>query len=56
MRKLDFFWTTNQDWYEWKENGARILKDDAPPEAQASYQHYLEQCKRISEEREKYMD
>ncbi len=48
MRKLDYFWTTNKDWYEWTENGERVIKPDAPTEAQESYKHYLEQKKRKS--------
>lgn len=43
MKRLDFFWTSNPDWWEWKSNGTRIIKLDAPPEAQESYKHYLEQ-------------
>lgn len=43
MIKLDFYWTTNRDWWEWKENGSRVIKPDAPEEAQESYKHYLEQ-------------
>ena len=46
MRKLDYFWATNRDWWYRKENGVKVLKKDAPPEAQESYKHYLEQIKR----------
>lgn len=46
MRKLDYFWTTNKDWWYRQENGVRRLKDDAPKEAKESYAHYLEQKKR----------
>ena len=42
MRKYDAFWMTNPDWYEIK-NGVRIIKEDAPSEAQESFDNYLEQ-------------
>ena len=45
MRKLDYFWKTNKDWWYRDKNLPR-LKEDAPPEAQESYKHYLEQKKR----------
>ena len=47
MMKLDTYWTTNPDWYEIieKDNGklVDVIKDDAPPEAKASYARYEEQ-------------
>ena len=46
MRKLDYFWMSNDNWFYQRENGTFALKDDAPPEAQESYKHYLEQKKR----------
>ena len=49
MRKLDYFWKSKKEWYHRKENGVCVINDDAPPEAQESYQRYLEQCKRASE-------
>ena len=49
MRKLDYFWKTNKDWYYRKENGVCVIKEDAPPKAQESYRRYLEQSKRASE-------
>ncbi len=45
MRKLDYYWTTNTDWWERQENGVRVIKIDAPKEAQESYKRYLEQKK-----------
>ena len=54
MRKFDFFWATNRDWYHWTEDGDRVINPDAPPEAQESYKHYLEQDKKAREEMEKY--
>ena len=50
MKRLDFYWSSNTDWWEWKPNGMRVIKPDAPKEAQESYKHYLEQ---ISGEQEK---
>ncbi len=50
MRKFDFFWKTNKNWYHRKENGAAVINDDAPPEAQESYKRYLEQSKRADEQ------
>lgn len=43
MKRLDLYWTTNPDWWERKENYVKVLKPDAPKEAQESYKHYLEQ-------------
>ena len=42
MRAYDVFWMSNQDWYEIR-NGVRIIKEDAPSDAQESFNHYLEQ-------------
>lgn len=50
MRKMDFYWMSNKDWYHRNENLVPVLNDNAPPEAQESYKHYLEQCKRAQEE------
>lgn len=46
MRKLDLLWMSNDDWIIQRENGTFTIKTDAPPEAQESYKHYLEQKKR----------
>ena len=43
MTRLDVFWKSNEDWYEINENGFEVIKESAPPEAQESYKHYLEQ-------------
>lgn len=42
MRKVDLYWATNKDWWEFK-NHVRVVKEDAPPEAKASYARYLKQ-------------
>ena len=45
MEKLDLRLVSNPDWWERNENYAKVLKPNAPKEAQDSYKHYLEQCK-----------
>ena len=45
MKKLDLRWASNPNWWERNENYAKVLKPNAPKEAQDSYQHFLEQCK-----------
>ena len=45
MEKLDLRLASNPDWWERNENYAKVLKPNAPKEAQDSYQHFLEQCK-----------
>ena len=42
MRKLDLYWKTNRDWWEFK-NHIPVVKDDAPLAAKESYQNYLKQ-------------
>ena len=54
MRKFDYYWQTNKDWYYRKENGVAVPKDTAPEEAKKSYAHYLEQKRRA--EKQGYMD
>lgn len=44
MRILEHYWLSNRNWWKW-ENGTQVIKDSAPPEAQESYKHYLEQIK-----------
>lgn len=46
MRRLDYFWKTNKDWWYRDENLVPRLKETAPKEAQESYKRYLEQKKR----------
>ena len=41
MKRLDLYWTTIT--IGGKENYVKVLKPDAPKEAQESYKHYLEQ-------------
>lgn len=47
MRKYDYYWQSNENWYHMTENYEFVVNEDAPPEAQKSYQHYLEQCKEV---------
>ena len=42
MRKVDLFWKSNRDWWEWK-NGIPVVKHSAPQKAKESYQNYLKQ-------------
>lgn len=39
MRKVDMYWMSNHDWWYYK-NLIPTLKDDAPEEAQVSYDRY----------------
>lgn len=48
MKKLDYYWATNRDWVSF-EGCVVTLKPDAPKEAQDSYKHYLEQCRKFDE-------
>ena len=47
MRKLDLYWMTNHDWFDYTDDDKAepFLLDDAPTEARASYERYLEQIK-----------
>ena len=45
MEKLDLRLASNPDWWERNENYVKVLKPNAPKEAQDSCQHFLEQCK-----------
>ncbi len=49
MKKLDFYWATNPDWWVRLASGVREIRPDAPQEAQDSYKHYLEQCRKFDE-------
>lgn len=40
MRKVDLYWMSNRDWWE-VHNFVITLKEDAPEEAQISYDRYL---------------
>ena len=42
MRKIDMFWQSNDDWWEFR-NGIPTVKENAPQEAQESYTRYLKQ-------------
>jgi len=50
MTKLDYYWASRDEWIHW--DGKKfVLNDDAPEEAQKSYEHYLQQKK----EKKKYI-
>ena len=40
MRKMDLFWRSNREWWEYKDH-IPTIKPDAPPEAQESYKNYI---------------
>ena len=44
MTKLERYWMSNRSWIRFTSNGP-VVRDDAPEEAKASYQKYLEQVK-----------
>ena len=43
VKKLDYFWRTNEDWCHMNENCVFVLNDDAPEEAKKNYENYLRQ-------------
>ena len=50
MRKYDYFWASNKDWYEVTEFCDRVIKPDAPPEAQESWKRYCAQKEKAQED------
>lgn len=44
MKKVDLFWKSNKEWWEYR-NGTPVLKENAPPEARESYERYLKQTR-----------
>jgi hypothetical protein len=44
MRKLDLYWKSNREWWEYK-NHIPTIKESAPEKAKESYKRYLEQIK-----------
>ena len=48
MKKLDFYWMSKEDWWD-LDNYVPVVRPDAPQEAQDSYKHYLEQCRKFDE-------
>ena len=40
MIKMDMYWMSKREWWEFK-NHAPVVRDDAPPEAQQSYRNFL---------------
>lgn len=49
MRKFDVYWKSNKEWYEY-DGLVPKLKEDAPKEAQESFEHYLQQKKETATE------
>lgn len=44
MRKLDYYWMSNPDWWEF-DGLVPVVKKNAPKEAQDSYKRYVELLK-----------
>lgn len=40
MRLLDLYWKSNPDWRAFVDH-VQVIRKDAPPEAQKSYQNFL---------------
>lgn len=45
MRRIDFYWMENDEWWD-VIDGRPVVKPDAPKEAQESYKRYLEDVKK----------
>ena len=43
MRKFDYYWASNKEWYHRDEYDNPILHDDAPKEAKESFERYRKQ-------------
>lgn len=50
MRKYDYHWKDNDDWYQYNERGFFEVRSDAPEEAKESYRRYLSQKERASKD------
>ena len=46
MRKLDLYWKSNRDWWEYDKDFYPVLTENAPLDAWESYLRYLEQTDR----------
>ena len=53
MRKLEFYWASNKEWYYLNEYCEFVIRDDAPEDAKESYKKYLEQKRQISREKKR---
>lgn len=49
MRKLDIYWKSNRQWWEFQ-NHIPTIRKDAPPEAQESYANYCNQIETMMQE------
>ena len=54
MRKYDYYWASKREWYEFNKFGDRVIRSDAPPEAQESWKKYREQKERAQIEMKKF--
>ncbi len=50
MKAVDLYWMSNPDWYGFADDevGTPYLTEKATPEAKESYEHYLEQKKKMN--------
>ena len=40
MKKMDYYWMSNDKWWTIK-NGVPVVREDAPDEARQSYKRYI---------------
>lgn len=53
MRRLDYCWSSNPEWWYFTDDGERMIKEDAPELAKESYAHYLRQLAEADRETER---
>ncbi len=53
MRRLDYCWSSNPDWWHYTVDGERVINDEAPELAKESYRHYLRQLEDTDRETER---
>lgn len=49
MTKFDLYWMSNPEWFDYADDGEGdpFLLENVPAEAKASFEHYIEQKKRL---------
>lgn len=50
MRKYESFWSSNSDWYFFKD-GFPVMDKNAPEEAKESFKKYLEQHEKVDNQK-----
>lgn len=53
MKRLDYGWSSNPDWWHYNDDGERVINDDAPELVKESYRHYLSQLADADRETER---